>query len=68
MESWLTSSFKDRESALIFGPYGVHGLSSSCCTDINIHINLRQVTQGVFVNFSKVKPLVLYAEEHVIAI
>ena len=25
VESWLTSSVKDRESALILGRYGVHG-------------------------------------------
>ena len=42
-------------------------LSSSCCTDINIHINLRRVSQGVSVDSSIVKPLVLYAMEHRIA-
>ena len=25
LESWLTSSLKDRDSALILGPYGMHG-------------------------------------------
>ena len=53
MESWLKSSIKDRESALILGRYGVHGASSSCCTDINIHIDLRQVSQGISVNSSR---------------
>ena len=28
-------------------------LSSSCCTDINIHIDLRQVSQGISVNSSR---------------
>ena len=42
-------------------------LSSSCCTDINIHIDLRWVSQGVSVDSSIVKPLVLYAVEHRIA-
>ena len=43
-------------------------LSSSCCTDINIHIDLRRVSQGIsVVSFKEVKPLVLYAVEHGIA-
>ena len=49
MESWLNSSVKDRESALILGRYGVHGASSSCCTEINIHTDLRLVSQGISV-------------------
>ena len=39
-------------------------LSSSCCTEINIHIGLRQVSQGIPVASNEVKPLVLYAVEH----
>ena len=32
---------------------GCMGLSSSCCTDINIHIDLRRVSQGISVNSSR---------------
>ena len=42
-------------------------LSSSCCTDINIHIDLIRVSQGISVDSSIVKPLVLYAVGHRIA-
>ena len=42
-------------------------LSSSCCTDINIHIELRRVSQGHCRFLKEVKPLVLYAVEHGIA-
>ena len=44
-------------------------LSSSCCTEINIHTDLRLVSQGIFVVFLKdVKRLVLYDVEHGIGI
>ena len=47
---------------------GCMELSSCCCTDINIHIDLRRVSQGIsVVSFKEVKPLVLYAVEHGIA-
>ena len=49
MESWLTSSFKDRESTLMLRRYGVHGLSSSGSIEIDIHIDLRRVSQGISV-------------------
>ena len=42
-------------------------LSSSCCTDINIHIDLRLVSQGISgVIYSQAtgKPLVLYDVQH----
>ena len=40
-------------------------LSSSCCTEINIHIDLRRVSQGNSVGVLKqVKPLVMCAVEH----
>ena len=46
---------------------GCMELSSSCCTDINIHIDLRRVSQGIYRFLKEVKPLVLYAVEHGIA-
>ena len=42
-------------------------LSSSCCTEINIHIDLRLVSQGISVVSKGIKPLVLYDVEHMIA-
>ena len=43
-------------------------ISSSCCTEINIHIDLRRFSQGSLCSFLKeVKPLVLYAVEYGIA-
>ena len=42
-------------------------LSSSCCTDINIPIHLRRVSQGISRFLKELKPLVLYAVEHGIA-
>ena len=38
---------------------GCMELSSSCCTDINIHIDLRRVSQGISVNSSR-KSSLLY--------
>ena len=46
---------------------GCMQLSSSCCSDINIHINLSRVSQGISRFLKEVKPLVLYALEHGIA-
>ena len=45
---------------------GCMELSSSCCTEINIHIDLRRVSQRISVKESRkeVKPLVLYVVEH----
>ena len=44
---------------------GCMELSSSCCTEINIHIDLRRVSQGNSVGVLKqVKPLVMCAVEH----
>ena len=39
-------------------------LSSSCCTEINIHIYWRLVSQGISAVSKEVKPLVLYDVEH----
>ena len=42
--------------------------SSSCCAEMNIHIELRRVSQRIsIVSFKEVKPLVLYSVEHGIA-
>ena len=46
---------------------GCMELSSSCCTDINIHIDLSRVSQGICRFLKEVKPLVLYAVEQGIA-
>ena len=43
-------------------------LSSRCCAEMNIHIDLRRVSQRISVVFLKeVKPRVLYSVEHGIA-
>ena len=67
MERWHTSSVKYRESALILGRYGVHGAFLSCCTEINIHIDFRLVSQLICSFLKEGKPLVLYDVEHGIA-
>ena len=41
-------------------------LSSSCCTEINIHIGLRLVSQLISVVLKEVKPLVLCDVEHML--
>ena len=42
-------------------------LSSSCCTEIYIHIDLRLVSQLIYSFLKEVNPLVLYDVEHRIA-
>ena len=42
-------------------------LSSRCCAEMNIHIDLRRVSQNLCSFLKEVKPLVLYAVEHGIA-
>ena len=64
MERWHTSSVKNRESDLILRRYGVHGAFLEFCTEINIHIDLKRVSQGISSFLKEVKPLVLYAVEH----
>ena len=39
-------------------------LSSHCCTEINIHIDLRLVSQFISLFLKEVKTLVLYDVEH----
>ena len=46
---------------------GCMELSLSCCTEINIHIDLRLVSQGISVVSKGIKPLVMYNVEHGIA-
>ena len=40
MERWLTSSFEERESALISRRYGCPGFSSCCFTEIDVPIDV----------------------------
>ena len=47
MESLLKSSIKDGNQLSSWDDMGCMELSSSCCTDINIHINMRRVSQGI---------------------
>ena len=47
MERWLTSSFEDRESALISRRYGVPGFFILLFTDIDVPIDLRWVSEGI---------------------
>ena len=60
MESWLKSS-KTGNQLSSWDDMGCMELSSSCCTDINIHINLRWVSQGISVDSSR-KSSHLYCE------
>ena len=68
VENWLTSSVKDRESALILRGYVVHGtfFELLCWNEYSYRLEA-----GVSENFcwflKEVKPLVLYAVEHGIA-
>ena len=47
VESWLTSLVKERESALISRHLECMGLSSSCCTEIDVPLDLRPISQGI---------------------
>ena len=42
-------------------------LSSRCCAEMNIHIDLRRVSQNLCNFLKEVKPLALYSVEHGIA-
>ena len=46
---------------------GCMELSSSCCTEINIHIDLRLVSLGISVVSKGIRPLVMFDVEHRIA-
>ena len=47
MESWFTSSVEEGESALISRRLGSTELSSNCCTEIDLPLELTQVSQGI---------------------
>ena len=63
MERWLTSSFEYRESALITRGYGVPGFFILLFTEIDVPINLRWVSQGLWIVVKDVKTLVVYNVE-----
>ena len=46
---------------------GCMELSSSCCTEINIHIDLRLLSQGISVVSKGIRQLVMFDVEHGIA-
>ena len=68
MESWLNSSVKDRESALISRRHGVHRRFLQWFTEIDVLLDLRWVSQGICIFLKDVKPLGVYDVEHEIAI
>ena len=68
MESWHTSSVKDRKSAVILGPYKVHGAFLELLYCNKYSYRLETGVSGNLCSFLKeLKPLVLYAVEHGIA-
>ena len=68
MESWLTSSVKDRQSALIFRRYGLPGTFLELLSEITSSYSLELGVSGNLCSFLKeVKSLVLYDVEHGIA-
>ena len=68
MENWLTSSVKDRESALILRRYVVHGTFFELLYSNEYSYRLEAVVSENLCSFlKKVKPLVLYSVEHGIA-
>ena len=64
MESWLTSSVKARESALISRRYGEHGafLELLCCNWCSSRLEM-DVSGNLWTCLSEVKPLVMYDVE-----
>ena len=60
MESWHISSVETRESALISRQFMVLGAFSSCCAEIGVPLDLRQVSRNLWSCLKKVKPLALY--------
>ena len=69
MESWHTSSVKDRDSALILGLFGLHGAFLELLYRKSYSYRLET---GVSVNLcsflKEIKPLVLYDVDHGIAL
>ena len=68
LESCLTSSVKDRESALILRQYVVHGIFFAllCCNEYSYRLEAG-VSEKLCSFLKEVKPLVLYSVEHGIA-
>ena len=68
MANWLTSSVKDRESALILRRYVVHGTFSELLCRNEYSYRLEAAVSENLCSFLKeVKPLLLYSVEHGIA-
>ena len=65
MENWLTSSVKDRESALILRRYVVHGtfFHLLCGNEYSYRLEAG-VSENLCIFLKEVKPLVLYSVEH----
>ena len=68
MENWLTSSVKDRESALILRRYVVHGtfFMLLCCNEYSYRLEAG-VSENLCSLLKEVKPLVLNSLEQMIA-
>ena len=68
VENWLTSSVKDRESALILRRYVLHGtfFTLLCWNEYSYRLEVG-VSENLFSFLKEVKPLVLYFVEHGIA-
>ena len=68
VENWLTSSVKDRESALILRPYVVHGtfFTLLCWNEYSYRLEAG-VSENLCSFLKEVKPLVLYSVENGIA-
>ena len=68
MENWLTTSVKDKESALILRRYVVHGtfFELLCCNEYS-YILEAGVSENLCSFLKEVQPLVLYSVEHEIA-
>ena len=68
MENWLTSSVKDRESALILRRYVVHGtfFALLCWNEYSYRLEA-WVSENLCSFLKEVKPLVLYDVKYLIA-
>ena len=68
VENWLTSSVKDRESALIFRRYVVHGtfFERMCRNEYSYRL-VAGVSENLCSFLKEIKPLLLYSVEHGIA-
>ena len=68
MENWLTSSVKDRESALMLRRYVVHGpiFTLLCLNEYSYRLEA-SVSENLWSFLKEFMPLVLYSVEHGIA-